>query len=230
MLFVLLLGPCVGSFIAVMVDRLPQGRDIVTARSSCTACETVLGARDLVPILSFGLSAGHCRHCAAPIPAHLLYLELLGLGAGVLAVAAGGPVLLTALMLWLLLALAAVDLAMFRLPDPLNALLFVVVLLRTEDLQMALFGACIGMLSFAVIRWLYRRLRHREGLGLGDVKLMAGLGALTGPILLPQLVLVAALLALGMAVLQGQMQRQTALPFGTALCAAAVGLWVWYAL
>ncbi|WP_415918933.1 prepilin peptidase [Tateyamaria sp. SN6-1] len=228
--FVLALGPCVGSFIAVLVDRMPMGQDVLTTPSRCQRCATPLRAWQMVPILSFALLRGRCAQCAAPIPPHLLYLELLGIGAAVLAVAAGGPVLLTALMLWVLLALAACDLAMFRLPDPLTALLFVTVLARSNMPVTALWGAAIGVTAFLAIRWLYARLRGREGLGLGDVKLMAGLGALAGPALLPHLVLVAACLALAVALIRGQLHGQTPLPFGTALCAAATALLIWFSL
>ncbi|MEL6886687.1 MAG: prepilin peptidase [Pseudomonadota bacterium] len=232
--FVIALGPFVGSFIGVLVDRLPGGGDVVHTPSACRGCGTRLGWASLVPVLSYLRQRGHCAQCGATIPAHLLYLELLGLGAGVLAVAAGGTgphVLLTALMLWLLLALAACDLAMYRLPDLLTGALALVVLLRAPDVIWALWGAALGVAAFALIRWTYARLRRREGLGMGDVKLMAGLGALTGPLALAQLVLVAAVLALAAALWQARraglaVQGATALPFGTALCAAAALLWV----
>ncbi|WP_299693831.1 A24 family peptidase [uncultured Tateyamaria sp.] len=232
--FVLALGPFVGSFVGVLVDRLPLGRDVVVDPSACGSCGTRLRWRDLIPVLSFALARGRCRHCGAPIAPHLLYLEILAAGLGLLAVLAGGApayVLLTAVMLWLLLALAACDLAMFRLPDVLTAALAGVVLLRAPDLGAALWGGAAGMAAFFALRHVYARARGREGLGLGDVKLMAGLGALTGVALLPHLVLGAALLALaGALVMHRSPQRlsgRTPLPFGTALCASAAGLWLW---
>ncbi|MEO0744332.1 MAG: prepilin peptidase [Pseudomonadota bacterium] len=229
--FVLALGPFVGSFVGVLVDRLPLGRDVVFAPSACAACGTRLGWRDLMPVLSFARTRGRCRHCGAGIAPHLLYLELTAAGFGLLAVLAGGApghVLLTAVMLWLLLALAACDLSMFRLPDPLNATLLAVVLLRAPDPVAALWGGAAGVAAFALLRIGYARLRGREGLGLGDVKLMAGLGALSGVALLPHLVLGGALLALAGALLSGRgLRARTPLPFGTALCASAFGLWLW---
>ena len=165
----------------------------------------------------------------------MLYLEIMAGGTGLLAVLSGGTglhVALTALMLWLLLALAAVDMACFRLPDALNAMLFGVVLLRAPDLGLALLGAFCGVVAFAALRYAYGKLRGREGLGLGDVKMMAGLGALSGPLLLPHLILLAALGALAAALLQRLSDREALnptrpLPFGAALALAGMAVWIW---
>jgi len=232
-ILVLALGPFIGSFVGVLVTRLPEGRDVIFKRSACASCGAVLRARDLIPIVSYVWRSGGCACCGASIPPKLLYLEIIGAGLGLLAVLAGGlpmHVLLSALMLWLLLALGACDLEMFRLPDALNLALFITVLLRTDDIGIALIGAGCGVAAFALLRWGYLWVRGREGLGLGDIKLMAGLGALTGPYLLPHLVLGGALLALagaGVVALRGaQVHRHSVLPFGTALVGSAAGLWL----
>ncbi|MBY5935567.1 prepilin peptidase [Tateyamaria omphalii] len=234
-LLVLLISPAVGSFLAVLVDRLPRGEDVVRAPSACRSCGARLGLRDLVPVLSFVLLRGRCRRCCASIPPMTLYIEILAIGAAVLAVLAGGgpvAVLLNALWLWLLVALAATDLVWFRLPDPLTAALGAVALGLAAlpggiGLIPALVGAVAGAGSFAALRWAYARLRGREGLGMGDVKLMAGLGGFAGVAALPQLVLVAALMALAAAlVTRGGMAGTRALPFGAALCAAGAVLWL----
>lgn len=240
--FLLLLAPAIGSFLGVLADRLPRGEDVLLQRSACRSCGARLGGRDLVPVLSFALSRGCCRHCGAALPAWLLYVEILAGGAAVLALAAGGPweaVLLSCLFLWLLIALAAADLLWLRLPDALSAALFAVALAMAwpagpEALAAACLGAGLGAGSFWLIRAGYRHLRGREGLGLGDVKLMAGLGAFAGPYDLPLLVLMAAAgglaAALPRALLRRQMEPvplgQQALPFGAALCAAAALLWL----
>mmetsp|Transcript_316 Transcript_316/g.872 ORF Transcript_316/g.872 Transcript_316/m.872 type:complete len:243 (+) Transcript_316:18-746(+) len=225
------IGACVGSFIALCADRIPKGEDVVSARSRCRSCGTALQALDLIPVLSFARTSGTCRTCGATIPPSLLYLEIGAAGLGALAVLAGGsPVhmALSALMLWLLLALAAVDWVALRLPDAFTAALAVVVILRAPDLVTALIGAAIGAGAFLLIRWSYGVLRGREGLGLGDVKLMVGLGAATGPWDMPLLVLIGAGLALLGAVLTGRkgLAKDHPLPFGTALCTSAAILWV----
>ncbi|MEO1704250.1 MAG: A24 family peptidase, partial [Pseudomonadota bacterium] len=167
--------------------------------------------------------------CGVTLPRWLLGLELLAGALGIAAVVAGDG-LIGALVLWLLLALGAVDAAVFRLPNLLVAALLLAVLLRAPDLSQALIGAALGSGIFALIRWGYGAMRGREGMGLGDVKLMAPLGAFVGPLLLPQLVLVAAALAFAGALVlrrSGEaLSAATPLPFGTALCASAFLLWV----
>lgn len=231
--FTVLIGPFVGSFIGVLVDRLARGADVVAAPSACQTCGTRLRVVDLVPILSFLTSQGRCRHCGVRLPGWLLSLELLAGALGIIAVMAGDG-LIGAVILWLLLALGAVDAAVFRLPNVLVAALLLAVLLRAPDLTQALIGGALGSGIFALIRWVYGAVRGREGMGLGDVKLMAPLGALVGPLLLPQLVLLAAGLAFaGALILRRSGEALTAatpLPFGTALCASAFLLWAFLGL
>ena len=87
--FLVLISPFVGSFLTVLIDRLPRGESIVWPGSACRHCNTRLGVLDLVPILSFSLGRGHCRHCTTPIPAWHLYVEITAIGVAVLAVARG---------------------------------------------------------------------------------------------------------------------------------------------
>lgn len=238
LLLLLLVAPAAGSFLNVLIDRLPRGEDVVRAPSACRACGRRLGLRDLVPVLSFAATRGRCRHCGAPIPAWHLHVEIATPGLALLAVlAGGGPAVawLTAGVLWCLLALAVSDLLWLRLPDPLTLALLVLALALAladpgRDPGQALLGAGLGAGTFWLLRQGYARLRGREGLGLGDVKLMAGIGALAGPAALPATVLTGALLALAATGLARRPLRgATALPFGAALCAAAGLAWLWRA-
>ena len=237
--FVVLIGPFVGSFLGVLMDRLARCQDVVRAPSACRTCGVRLGVRDLVPVLSFAINRGRCRTCHAPIPPILLYSELLGAGAAVLAVIAGydvASVVIYAMFLWVLIALAGSDLMWFRLPDVLTAALAVIaftlaVLPDGIGFPLAVLGAAVGAGSFAILRIGYRYLRGTDGLGLGDVKLMVGLGAFAGPLNLPVLVLIAATSALAIALVQRVQDRDALratrlLPFGAALCVAAAVLWV----
>lgn len=246
-LLLVLLSPAVGSFLALLADRLPRGESAVRPGSHCRRCHTRLQVRDLLPILSFALSRGRCRHCDAPIPPWHLYMELAALGLAGLALALGGPIsgiTLSTLILWLLLTLAICDLLWFRLPNMLNAVLALAALswagliqlgylpapphpLLPHTLAEALAGAVIGVALFWSLRVCYQKLRGRAGLGLGDVKLIGGLGALCGAWLLPHLMLLAALLALIGALIGGRrLKASRALPFGAALCAATALIWL----
>ncbi len=243
-IFLILIGPFIGSFLALLADRLPRGEGVVVKPSVCRSCGKRLGARDLLPVVSFAMHRGRCRHCGAAIPPFTLYTEIAAAGAAVLAVLAGGDAVqmwLSALFLWALLALAVSDLIWFRLPDPLTGALFIVALAmagRSGQLDLALIGAAVGAGAFLALRIGYRAIREREGLGLGDVKLMAGLGAYAGPFDLPALLLIASLGALAVALLRqmifsdrsGRPLGTQKLPFGAALCAAAALLWLLDAL
>jgi len=233
MLFLLLVAPAAGSFLGVLVDRLPRGEDVLRAPSRCRTCGVRLGPRELVPLVSFALQRGQCLRCRATLPGWLFLMELAALGLAVLAILRGGDgwqIWTSAGLLWLLLALGVCDLIWFRLPDALTAALAALCLgtaLPAGQLMMALAGGLLGAGSFLALRVTYHALRGREGLGLGDVKLMAGLGALTGPAHLPLLVLIAALGALGLTLaLRRDMRADLALPFGTALVAAAGVMWL----
>ena len=238
-LWLVAMSPAVGSFLGVLIDRLPRGEDVVAARSACRACGTRLGPADMIPILSFALSRGRCRHCGAPIPAFLVYVEIAAIGAAVLAaIVADSPaqMALGAGYLWCLLALSVTDLRGFVLPLPLTAALLPLGLGLAAvgpgaEIWSAVAAAAAGSGAFLAIRIAYRHLRGREGLGLGDVWLMAGIGAATGPRLVAMVVLIAALAALlaaGLAAWRSGRRLHGALklPFGTFLCAAAALVWL----
>lgn len=243
-LLLLLISPAVGSFLGVLADRLPRGESVIHPRSACRGCAQRLRPAELVPVLSYLWQRGRCRRCGARIAPWHLWIELGAIGLAGLVVATGvSPVqmLLSAVLLWTLLALALSDILWLRLPDPLTGTVLVAALAQAllpgaaPGPDAALAGAGLGAGSFWLIRRGYRAVRGREGLGLGDVKLMAGLGALSGPLLLPHLVLLAAIGALAVAGLQRLRDSRAldparALPFGAALAAAGMALWFWQQL
>lgn len=236
-IWLVVISPFVGSFLGVLVTRLPEGRDVITGRSRCADCGTPLGVRDLVPIVSFLRLRGRCRHCGAPLPRQLLLTEVLAVCAALVAVsvaATPAELVLAALWLWLLVTLAVIDATHYRLPDALTAAVFAVgvplgLLAPGAGLPGVLLSAGLGAGALALIRLGYRRIRGREGLGAGDVKLMAGIGAALPPEALPWVTLVAAVLALAAVIaVPGWRRRAHAaapLPFGTFLCVAAALTW-----
>ena len=110
--FLLLAAPCVGSFLGVVVMRLPEGLPLARARSACRTCGTVLGWRDLIPILSWVFQGAKCRTCGARLSWRYPAIELAALGIAVwgLAVTPGWLAWVTAALGWSLLTLTLVDL------------------------------------------------------------------------------------------------------------------------
>jgi leader peptidase (prepilin peptidase)/N-methyltransferase len=229
----LLLAPFIGSFLGVLIRRLPAGRDVVASRSACDNCRHPLGARDLLPLVSYLVLRGRCRHCGAAIGCFHPAVELAAISVAAIAAVAiddDAPLLWAACTLgWCLLALAWIDACHLRLPDVLTLPLLLAGLAVTawidpDAIAAHALGAAIGYLSLAGLAAAYRRLRGRDGLGTGDAKLLAAAGAWLGWQPLPWVVLLAAALGLAMAGvshLRGRrISRATALPFGPCLAIA----------
>jgi leader peptidase (prepilin peptidase)/N-methyltransferase len=232
-----LAAPFVGSFLGVLVHRLPEGRPILWARSRCETCGTVLAVRDLVPLVGWLANGGRCRFCGAPIGWFDPTIELVATAVALAAVAAdGGPrTWLDCLFGWWLLALGAIDLRCWLLPDALTLPLVVAglaaaVWLEPESLTAAALGAALGYLGLRLVGAIYRMLRGGDGIGEGDAKLLAASGAWLGVALLPQVILLAASTALAAALclrLAGiRLGARSALPFGPFLAFATWLLWL----
>lgn len=232
-----LLGAIVGSFLATILIRWPEERSALGGRSACDSCGARLGARDLVPILSFLAVRGRCRACGAPIDPRHLVMELAAALAGAAAFAAHGwPLgLATALLGWWLLLAIALDAEHEWLPDALTlpliplGLAFAWAGLGPPLLDRAV-GAAAGGLGLWGIAALYRLARGRDGMGGGDPKLLAGLGAWLGWTQLPFVLLGAGILGLAAALLMrlrgGEIGATTRLPLGALLALAAWPLWL----
>jgi leader peptidase (prepilin peptidase) / N-methyltransferase len=231
-----LAAPFIGSFLGVLVTRLPQGRGVLGGRSACDRCGHVLDPLDLIPIASWLALRGRCRHCGERISSLSTVIEIGSVLVALWAATVndGAALWLGCVLGWILLALAAIDLRDGILPDVLTLPLLAIGLaanyfLAPWDIIDCVIGAIAGFVVFALIRWLYQRLRGREGLGLGDAKLLAASGAWVSWNGLPSIVLVAALLGLIAALVMSARGECVALdrrlPFGPALC---LGTWlVW---
>lgn len=233
----LLSAPFVGSFLGVVVRRLPEGRPIAWVRSRCEYCGAVLRASDLVPLCSWLVGGGRCRYCGHPLGWFYPAIEFSAFVVALAALAAEGgeKVWLDCLFGWWLLALGWIDVRRWLLPDALTLPLIIVGLAATlafdpEQLTDRALGAALGYLSLRAVALLYRRLRGREGLGQGDAKLLAASGAWLGATALPQVILGAALSALFTAAclrLAGvRLGASSALPFGPFLALATWLIWL----
>ncbi len=242
------LGACVGSFVGVLAPTwsaqlLGQPGHTWAAglwrRSACPHCQQVLRPWHLVPLLSYVGLRGRCAHCAAPIPRRDLAVEVLF----ALAWASmlwrwgwGWPALAWSLWLSVLLLMAWIDGETYWLPDVLTLGLMAVGLVAATGWGWPVpglaswAGAALGYGLLWVVAWSYRRWRGREGLGMGDAKLLGALGAWLGPWALPSLLWLAAVLGLvwGLAWRwSGKSRADGAFPFGPALVLAGWALVLW---
>lgn len=231
------IAPIVGSFAGVLIRRLPRDRPVLWSRSACESCGHTLGLLDLVPVASYAALRGRCRRCFARIAPEHLAIELAATIVALLVVLIADPdwVWPGCVLAWGLLTAAWIDAETFWLPDALTLPLILVGLVATwlldrEAIVDRAAGAVAAWAGLRGIGWLYARLRHREGLGEGDAKLLAVGGAWLGWQALPWLLLTGAALGLLSAAverLRGRsMSLATAIPFGPPLAAAIFAIWL----
>lgn len=233
-----ILGSLFGSFVAALVIRWPLGQSVMSGRSACDACGQSLGAVELIPIISAALQRGKCRHCGAAIDRRHLAIELAGavVGGVAFAVSPGLAGLAGALFGWMLIALIALDVAHYWLPDKLTLPLLIIGLGIgfagiDPPLVERIWGAAGGYLSLAAIAFAYKRLRGRDGLGGGDPKLLGAIGAWLGWQALPMVLLGGSsvgLIYVLLRSLQGRPMTATdRLPLGALMALSAFPLWIW---
>jgi len=228
-----LFGLIIGSFLNVCIGRLPAGQSIVSPPSRCPRCGTAIAWYDNLPVLSYLLLGGTCRHCRASIS---LRYPLVELGTSLCFVLQGlahgddPPLLVSRLVLTaLLIALFGTDLETMRLPNVLTlpglvaGLAFSVWL--PPGLVSSAVGAAIGAAVPYAIRWIWRRLRGIDAMGLGDVKMLAMIGAFLGWrqvwVVLFLASLAGAVVGVALTAARGR-SLQMKLPFGTFLALAAL--------
>lgn len=232
------LGAVLGSFLATVAIRWPRGDSALRGRSACDGCGAALGALRLVPIASFVLQRGRAACCGARIDR----LHVAGEGGGALigamvAAVAADPATAAAGALFGggLLLLALLDARHYWLPDRLTGTLALAGLGAglagiAPDLTDRLIGGAAGFLLFAAVRFGYRRLRGREGMGGGDVKLFGAIGLWLGWQMLPLVLFGAAAAGLFWSLIlyaSGRPLTGTSrLPFGVFLALAAWGGWL----
>ncbi|HEV8310585.1 MAG TPA: prepilin peptidase [Methylomirabilota bacterium] len=185
---VVALAAVLGSFLNVCISRLPRGESIVSPPSHCPRCQTPIRYYDNIPLVSFALLGGRCRACREPIPWRYPVVEALAIGIGLLALWHFGPTWAGLRVFVLGLALVAVtfiDLETRLIPDLITLPGIVVGLLfhlawgpwRVVD---GLLGCVVAGGLFYLIAWLSELSFGREGMGGGDIKLAAMMGAFLG--------------------------------------------------
>lgn len=247
------LGACVGSFINVVAWRLPREESVVRPGSHCPRCGARLRWFENIPVLSWLLQAGRCRHCRGSVSLRYPAVELLAAGLFLAAAAASptalGPAAPAGLLLlagWglvaLLLPLILIDLDHLWLPEPLCrwgvlaglAVSAAAGFAQGESVARTLLlwhllAASAGLLGFEAVSAVAGRLLGKPALGLGDAKLAALLGAWLGLGGLGLMVVLAvfsgaAFGALGL--LSGRLKRSQPFPFGPFLAGAGLAVWI----
>ena len=247
-----LIGACVGSFLNLVAWRLPRQESVLRPGSHCPRCGTPLGWFELVPVLSWLLQRGRCRHCQAPVRPRYPAVELLTAGLfvataiGQPSALQGAPPLLQLLAGWvlvsLLLPLLLIDLDHLWLPEPLCrwgvllglAITAVAGFSQGEDhgreaLLGHLLAASTGLLGFEAVSAAGARLLGKPALGLGDAKLAALLGAWLGLSGLGLALTLAVVSGAGFSLiglLSGRLKRGQPFPFGPFLAGAGLAVWV----
>jgi leader peptidase (prepilin peptidase)/N-methyltransferase len=220
----------------VPADAIHKPFDLWWPRSACPGCDTRIAAYDNIPVLSYMLLRGSCRRCGARISLRYPLIEAAAALIAIIVAAVLGPTWQMPLVLvvsWVLLALTVIDIDRYLLPDSLTLpLLWAGLLLSlvdvggvplTVDVRSSLIGAAAGYLSLWSVYQLFKLVTGKEGMGYGDFKLLAALGAWLGWQQLPLVIVLSAGVGavLGSALLLlGGKSRQTPIPFGPYLAAA----------
>jgi len=199
--WVLVVGAVVGSFLNVVIARVPEGESVVRPRSRCPACRAAIAWYDNLPVVSWLLLRARCRACGVRISPRYPLVELLGAAAAWLAWYRHGLSAAAAVELAfvaILLALAAIDLDRWELPHELTRPLVVLglagsglSLTAAPGFRSSALGAAAGFGAFWLVMQLGKVLAKREAMGVGDVWLLAGLGAYLGAAALLPVVLLA---------------------------------------
>ncbi|MEW6719078.1 MAG: prepilin peptidase [Thermodesulfobacteriota bacterium] len=227
-----LLGACMGSFLNVVIHRLPRGESIVFPGSRCPACGRPIRPLENIPILGYLLLRGRCAGCGGRISARYPLVEALT-AAGFAAIAwhsgAGWALFRDLLFFSLLVPIAFIDLDHRIIPDELSlgglAAGMILSFLPEGDWKGSAAGALLGGGVLYGTAFLYEKVRGAEGMGGGDIKLIAMIGAFLGWRGAVLTIFFGSLLGVAgglLAMRKGGEGLRTAIPFGPYLCVAAL--------
>jgi leader peptidase (prepilin peptidase)/N-methyltransferase len=248
-LLVLLIGLLLGSFGAACAYRIPREIPLLGEgynRSRCPQCEKQLGWKENIPLLSFIFLKGRCGHCQKPISKQYPLIEFfMALSFWLSFKVFSGTSTLEGWIWWAELfkilyftfsfvVVIFIDIEFRIIPDRFNLGGFILafgaaVLWGEPNWIQSLLGAVVGFGSFYALAWGYEKFKGIEGLGFGDVKMMAWLGAWLGVLRVPEMILYASVSGVLVGVilmLKSRQGFQTALPFGPFLAISAYIVWI----
>jgi leader peptidase (prepilin peptidase) / N-methyltransferase len=226
--FVAVLGAILGSFLNVVIHRLPLGESLASPGSRCPSCGTPIAPWDNVPVVSWLLLRGRCRHCGAPISPRYTIVELLTAATFAAVVAVRGfddDLILELPFVACLIALAGIDLDHKLLPNrivyPMAAYgLVATAIIDTNDLVEHVIAGAGGYLFLFIAVLAYPR-----GMGMGDVKLAGAMGLYLGLSIVPAMLvafLTGSVVGLGIMAREGVGARKKAVPFGVFLALGGI--------
>jgi leader peptidase (prepilin peptidase) / N-methyltransferase len=246
------IGVIIGSFLNVVIHRLPKMMELawqkeltqddaenlprynlLTPRSACPHCNHSIGLLENIPIISYALQKGTCRHCKKPINSRYLVVEMLsGVIVAFIAWQFGWSIhtIASSILALSLLTLTCIDLETQLLPDNITLPLVWLGLLfnlnqEFTTTESAVLGAVFGYLILWAVYWLFKISTNKEGMGYGDFKMLAAIGAWLGWAVLPLVILISSLTAsiVGITlILLKKQDRATAIPFGPYLALAGI--------
>lgn len=242
-----LLGNIVGSFLNVVINRVPEGTSLLNPPSHCPNCQRPIKLYENIPLISYVLLKGKCVGCHQSISLQYPAVEA---GMGILLMVLLGffgwnwDLLFYGVFAGLLLSLSVIDIKTNRLPNPITLAgtiiaLILIVLLRRDDFWIMLLGGAIGA-GFLLFNWTVGKLLfRRDGVGMGDIKFAGMIGLFLGPLKTAEMFLLAifsgALIGGVMIMLKRRGVSQT-IPFGPYMAVGAMSavlwgesLWHWYA-
>ena len=229
-ILVFFIGICLGSFANVCIYRLPKNKQIITGRSFCPKCKKIIKWFDNIPLISFLLLNGKCRKCHKPISLKYFIIELIT-GIGFLLIYLNFnnylSIIFLSVLFLLYLIIFFIDLKHFIIPDGLNFGFLVLAFFKyflpnfntsfIHDINQSIIGGIVGYLSIWIIIYLYRVIKKIEGMGLGDAKLMTGIGLLFGWQSIPFVLFISAVLGLILAtpsLINKKKNLRSKIPFG----------------
>jgi len=232
--FFFVLGSMIGSFLNVIIYRIPRNIDFIFKSSHCVECKEKIPFYYNIPIIGYLLLRGRCSKCNKPFSIKYPFVELLT-GLAFVFISLRFPLfsmplefIIFSSIFCVLLCIFFIDLEFYIIPNSLNLYLLAVFVLKSilfEPLEFWLLGGFIGFFFPFLITWLYSVIRGQVGLGMGDVKLYGVLGIFLGPLGITQNIFLScflgALIGGGLIAIK-KLDKNTPIPFGPFIVLVAV--------
>lgn len=259
--YAVIIGVLIGSFLNVVIYRIPvmlerewrsdcrellelensakpDKFNLITPRSRCPNCNNSIGALENIPVISYLLQGGKCKHCQTKIPVQYPLIEIFtGVVTGIAAYQYGvsWQMAAAAILLWALISLAAIDFKTTLLPDNITLpFLWLGIIVNYFEvfctLEESILGAIFGYLSLWLVFKTFKLITGKDGMGYGDFKLLALLGAWLGSTYLLPIILISSVVGsvLGILLITSKIiSREATIPFGPYLALGGLICLLW---